>query len=253
MTIRALLVDDEAVARRRIRRLLAGETDITVVGECADGASAVQAIAAAQPHVVFLDVQMPELDGFEVVQALKPGDLPAIVFVTAYDRYALRAFDVHAIDYLLKPFTRERFRTAVSRARERLDRRSGDGGLAALIDELRSRGRYLARLAVPVGSRTALLECADIDWLEAADNYVKLHVDRREYLLRETLGTLEQRLDPADFARIHRSAIVRVDRVVALRPATHGDVHVELRGGCRLTLSRTYRDRVESRLLFLRK
>jgi two-component system, LytTR family, response regulator len=253
MTIRALVVDDEAVARRRIRRLLGSEADITVIGECADGASAVRAIATARPHIIFLDVQMPELDGFEVVQALKPRELPAIVFVTAYDRYALRAFDVHAIDYLLKPYTRERFRLAVSRARERLDRGGADAGLAALIDELRSRQRYLARLAVPVGSRTALVDCAEIDWLEAADNYVKLHVDRREYLLRETLGTLEQRLDPADFARIHRSAIVRLDRIAALRPATHGDVHVELRGGGRLTLSRTFRDRVESRLSFLRK
>ncbi len=251
MTIRALVVDDEAVARRRIRRLLGPETDIAVVGECGDGASAIEAITTARPHIVFLDVQMPERDGFEVIQALEPGELPAIVFVTAFDRYALRAFDVHAIDYLLKPFTRERFRTAISRARERIAHRREDEGLTALVAELRA--RYITRLAVNAGNRTVLVDCADVEWIEAADNYVKLHVGAREYLARDTLTALEQRLDPAAFARIHRSAIVRLDRVAGIRPATHGDLHLELRGGARLTLSRTFRDRVESRLLFLRK
>ena len=250
MTIRALVVDDEAVARRRIRRLLEPERDVAVVGECGDGASAVQAIAAARPHLVFLDVQMPELDGFGVIQALSPPDVPAVVFVTAFDRYALRAFDVHAIDYLLKPLTRERFRTAVSRARERIARRDEDKGLAALVAELRARPRYLARVAVPAGSRTVLVDCSEIEWLEAADNYVKLHVGGREYLVRETLSALEQRLDPADFSRIHRSSIVRLDRVLGLSPATHGDLQLELRSGARLTLSRTFRSRVERRLLF---
>jgi two-component system LytT family response regulator len=253
MTIRALVVDDEAVARRRIRRLLGTESDIAVVGECGDGASALDAIGAARPHVVFLDVQMPELDGFEVIQALEPEELPAIVFVTAFDRYALRAFDVHAIDYLLKPFTRERFRAAVARARERIERRSERDRLAALLAEVRNRTRPLARIAVPAEGRTVLVDCSDVDWLEAADNYVKLHVGRAEHLVRDTLSALEQRLDPEDFCRIHRSAIVRLDRIVGLWPATHGDLHLELRGGARLTLSRTFRDRLERRLLFLRK
>ena len=256
MTIRALLVDDEPVARRRIRRLLGTETDISVVGECADGASAVQAIAALRPHIVFLDVQMPELDGFDVVQAMKTDSLPAIVFVTAFDRYAVRAFDVHAIDYLLKPFTRDRFRTAVARARQRLDptaRPGEDDKLANFIAELHARPRFATRLAVRIGSRTVFVDCADIDWLEAADNYVKLHVGGREYLIRDTLNRLEQRLDPGDFARIHRSTIVRLDRIVELRPATHGDLQLALRAGARLTVSRTFRDRVEDRLSFLRE
>jgi len=250
MTLRALVVDDEAVARRRIRRLLGAESDIGVIGECADGASAVEAIASARPHIVFLDVQMPELDGFDVVQALEPDQLPAIVFVTAFDRYAIRAFDVHAIDYLLKPFTRERFRVAVDRARERVDRRhAGSDGLANLISDLRARRRDAARMAVRTGTRTVFVDCCDLDWLEAADNYVKLHVGGREYLMRETLTAVEQRLDPGEFARIHRSTIVRLDRIVEVGPATHGDLELALRGGTRLTVSRTFRDRVEGRLI----
>jgi two-component system, LytTR family, response regulator len=241
MTTRVLIVDDEAVARRRIRRLLAPDPDVIVVGECGDGASAVRAIAAERPDVAFLDVQMPELDGFDVVQAVKPSELPAVVFVTAFDQYALRAFDVHAIDYLLKPFTSERFRVALARARERCGRRDA---LAALVEQLRARPRYLARFAVRAADRTVLVDSADVDWMEAADNYVKLHVGAKEYLLRETLGGIEKRMNPAAFARIHRSAIVQIDRVAELSPATHGDLGVRLRDGTRLTLSRTFRDRL---------
>jgi len=245
VTTRVLIVDDEAVARRRIRRLLAPEDDVIVVGECGDGASAVRAIAAEHPDLAFLDVQMPELDGFDVVQAVKPSELPAVVFVTAFDRYALRAFDVHAIDYLLKPFTSERFRVALARARER---RGDKDALAALAEQLRERPRYLARFAVRTGDRTVLVDCADVDWMEAADNYVKLHVGAREYLLRETLAGIERRMNPAAFARIHRSAIVQIARVAELSPATHGDLGVRLRDGTRLTLSRTFRDRLMVRL-----
>jgi two-component system LytT family response regulator len=248
MTLRVLLVDDEAVAGRRIQRLLAAEPDVAVVGECADGATAVGAIEALRPDLVFLDVQMPELDGFEVVQALAPAVLPAIVFVTAFDRYALRAFDIHAIDYLLKPFTAERFRTALARARARLERRAADPGLAALVAELRDRARYLSRIPVRAAGRILLVDLAAIDWMEAADNYVRLHAGRSEYLVRDTLGALERRLDPRRFARIHRSAIVQIDRVAELRSATHGDLEVRLRDGTRLTLSRTWRNRLERAL-----
>jgi len=244
MTIRILIVDDESVARRRIRRLLAAEHDAAVIGECGDGDSAIAAIAAERPDLVFLDVQMPERDGFAVLQAIPPPALPAILFVTAYDRYALRAFDVHAIDFLLKPFTRERFRIAVARARERLARRDRDAGLAALAASLRDRQRYLTRLPVRTGSRIVLVDLATVDWLEAADNYVRLHVQTREYLVRETLSSLEAQLDPDRFARIHRSAIVQIDRIVELHPATHGDFDVLLRDGSRLTLSRRWRDRL---------
>jgi two-component system, LytTR family, response regulator len=244
MTLRILIVDDESVARRRIRRLLTAEHDVTVIGECGDGGSAIAAIAAEHPDLVFLDVQMPERDGFEVLQAVPPPELPAILFVTAYDRYALRAFDVHAIDFLLKPFTRERFRIALVRARERLERRDRDAGLAALAASLRQRPRYLSRVPVRTGDRIVLVDVTTVDWLEAADNYVRLHVQNREYLLRETLASLESQLDPNRFARIHRSAIVQIDRIAELHPATHGDFDVLLRDGTRLTLSRTWRDRL---------
>jgi two-component system LytT family response regulator len=244
MTLRILIVDDESVARRRIRRLLAAEPDVAVIGECGDGASAIATIGAERPNLVFLDVQMPERDGFEVLQALPTPELPAILFVTAYDRYALRAFDVHAIDFLLKPFTRERFRIALARARERLERRDRDAGLAALAASLRERPRYLSRVPVRTAGRIVLVDLTTVDWLEAADNYVLLHVRSGEYLLRETLAALEAQLDPDRFARIHRSAIVQIDRIVELHPATHGDFDVLLRDGTRLTLSRTWRERL---------
>lgn len=245
MTVRVLIVDDEAVARRRIRRLLAAEPDVTIVDECADGASALRAITSNKPHIAFLDVQMPELDGFEVVQSVLSTELPGVVFVTAFDRYALRAFDVHAIDYLLKPFTRERFRTALARARERLTRRGHDDNLSALIEHLRATRPYATRVAVRAADRFIVVDWRDVDWVEAADNYVKLHVGTKEFLLRDTLAALETRLDPERFARIHRSAIVQLDRIAEFHPVSHGDVDVVLRGGARLMLTRTWRERVQ--------
>jgi len=245
MSLRVVIVDDEAVARRRIRRLLACESDVVVAGECGDGQSAVQAIARDMADVVFLDVQMPELDGFEVVQSIAAADRPSIVFITAFDRYALRAFDVHAVDYLLKPFTRERFHLALARVRERRAKRHDDRRLSALLADLRSAHRYASRVAVRVSDKYVVVNWRDVDWIQAADNYVSLHVGAREFLLRETLASIEQQLDPERFVRIHRSAIVQLDRIVELRPATHGDVEVMLRNGVSLVLSRTWRDRVE--------
>ena len=242
MKLRAVIADDEAVARKRVRRLLSSDEGITVVAECADGASAVETITKEQPDLVFLDVQMPELDGFDVLRRLDSSSLPAIVFVTAHDRYALRAFDVHAIDYLLKPFTRERFRLAVDRARDRIRRRGIDEGLASLADALRSQPRYLSRVSVRTAGRIVLVDLATVDWIEAADNYVRLHCGSREYLLRETLSSLEKQLDPERFARIHRSAIVQIDRILELHPASHGDMDVRLKGGHTLPLSRNFRD-----------
>jgi two-component system LytT family response regulator len=246
---RVLIVDDEAVARRRIRRLLAAEADVTVVGECADGASALKSIAKDKPDIAFLDVQMPELDGFDVVQSVPPPELPGIVFVTAFDRYALRAFDVHAIDYLLKPFTRERFRTALARARERL---GSHDNVAALREHLRATRHYPARVAVRAADRFVVIDWRDVDWVEAADNYVKLHVGATEFLLRDTLASIEKQLDPGRFARIHRSAIVQLDRIAELHPVSHGDVDLVLRGGARLMLTRTWREHVQ-RLFRLRR
>jgi len=246
-TLRVLIVDDELVARRRIRRLLATEGDVTIVGECEDGASALAVIAAEKPDVAFLDVQMPELDGFDVVRSIATAELPAIVFVTAYDQYALQAFDVQAIDYLLKPFTRERFRTALARARERLlsVSRSRQGDVDKLIEHLRTTRRYPTRVAVRTTDRFVVVHWADVDWVEAADNYVTLHVGAREYLLRETLVSLEQQLDPERFGRIHRSALVQFDRIAELHAATHGDIDLVLRNGVRLTVTRTWRDAFE--------
>jgi two-component system, LytTR family, response regulator len=244
MTVRVLIADDEPVARRRLRRLLQREPDFSLVAECADGAEALRLMVDAAPDLVLLDVQMPELDGFEVLQRF-PGDRwPAVIFVTAFDRYALRAFDVHAIDYLLKPFSPERFRTAIARARTRLSQGARDGGLAGLVEEVRRRPAYLTRVAVALRGRTILLDVMTIDWVQAADNYVTLHAGGREYLVRDTLAALERQLDPDRFARIHRSTIVNLDRIAQLEPATHGDGIVQLHDGTRLVITRTWRDRV---------
>jgi two-component system, LytTR family, response regulator len=248
MITRVLLVDDEAVARRRMRRYLAHDGSVAIVGECADGASAVTAIRTLRPDIVLLDVQMPERDGFDVLSALSPDELPAVIFVTAFDRYALQAFDLHAIDYLLKPFTRERFELALARAKDRLRGRETGDRLAALVEELRAGPRAPGRIAVRSGQRIVVVNWADVDWIEAADNYVTLHVGRNQYLLRSTLTALESRLAPHQFARIHRSAMVQLDRVAELVSETHGDFTVRLRNGSALTLSRTFRDRVERAL-----
>jgi two-component system LytT family response regulator len=246
--LRVLIVDDEPVARRRIRRFLRAEGDVDVVGEAGDGRAALRALEADVPDLVFLDVQMPELDGFEVVKAAPR--LPAVVFVTAYDQYALRAFEVHALDYLLKPFTRDRLHDTILRVRAaRLaGSQSPDPRLAALIEEISARPRYLRRLPGRAGPRIVLLEAAQIDWIQAADNYVVLHAAGREYLMRETMARLERELDPEEFARIHRSALVRIDRVAELLPSPHGDFRVTLKSGAQLTLSRFYRERLERAL-----
>lgn len=248
--LRVLIVDDEPVARRRIRRLLRADAGVEVIGEAADGAVAVRAIAEQQPDLVFLDVQMPELDGFGVLQRLGPGRIPHVIFVTAFDHYALRAFEVHAVDYLLKPFTPERLLDAVARVRDMRasTERHDDSRLTALLEELREHPRFLRRLPAHAGGRIVLLETAEIDWLQAADNYVLVHAGGREYLLRETLTRLEHELDPQEFVRIHRSAVVRFDRIGDLLPTIHGDFRVTLKNGVQLTLSRNYRDRVERAL-----
>jgi two-component system LytT family response regulator len=245
MTTRVLLVDDEAVARRRMRRYLASDDTVAIVGECADGTSAVAAIQSLRPDIVLLDVQMPELDGFGVLGALPADRLPAVIFVTAFDRYALKAFELHAIDYLLKPFTRERFAMALARAKDRLLGSAADHRLAALVERLRATRDRPSRVAVRGRDRIVIVDWADVDWIEAADNYAKLHVGRAEYLLRTTLAALEQELDDGRFVRVHRSAMVQIDRIAELIPETHGDFTLRLRGGAELTLSRTFRDRVE--------
>jgi two-component system LytT family response regulator len=250
MTLRVLIVDDEPLARRRIRRFLRSEPDVDVIGEAADGRAAVAALREGQTDLVFLDVQMPELDGFAVMREVGLSRLPAVVFVTAFDQYALQAFEIHAVDYLLKPFTHERLQAALdrARARRRAEASAPDSRLAALLSELAERPRFLQRLPVRSGPRIVLLETGQIDWIQAADNYVLLHAGGREYLMRETMTRLERELDPDVFVRIHRSAMVRIDRVAELQPSVHGDFRVTLKNGTYLTLSRYYRDRVERML-----
>jgi two-component system LytT family response regulator len=248
MPISAVIVDDEPPARTRIRRLLADHPDIDIVAECGDGASAVQAIETAAPDLVFLDIQMPELDGFDVLQALESPRLPEIIFVSAFDRYALRAFKVHALDYVLKPVEPERLGEALAHARSRLaDRQSADRALAGLLRDLVKDRPYLTRVPVRSEGRVRVIDLTDVDWLGAADNYVALHCAGREYLVRDTIAHLEQRLDPAHFVRVHRSTIVRIDRIAELIPDLHGDFQMRLKDGTALALSRTYRPSVEAR------
>jgi two-component system, LytTR family, response regulator len=245
--IKTLIVDDETLARRRIRRLLATESDVEVVGECSDSQKAVSFIQERNPDLVFLDIQMPGIDGFGVLESLPPTAAPAVIFVTAFDQYALRAFEVNALDYLLKPFDRNRFKRALDRARAQIrhDSESNlDHRLSTLLDNLGNKPRHMDRVVIKSAGRIMFLRTDEIDWIEAADNYVRLHVGAESHLLRETMGSLESRLDASRFMRIHRSTVVNVDRMKELQPWFHGDYVVILQDGTRLNLSRTYRDRV---------
>ncbi|NJD11624.1 MAG: response regulator transcription factor [Gemmatimonadetes bacterium] len=249
--VRVLIVDDEPLAREGVRLHLELESDFDVVGEVGSGEEAVARIREQAPDLVFLDVQMPGMDGFGVIEAVGVERMPVTIFVTAYDQFALKAFAAHALDYLLKPYDAERFRSAIERARTQLRaRRFGDveGQLAALLTELRGQREYLERIVVRSGGRILILRVDDIDWLEAASNYVRIHAGGRQYLLRETMSNLEARLDPGRFVRIHRSTMVRLDRVRELEPLFQGDYVLILEDGTRLTSSRGYRDRLQGLL-----
>jgi two-component system LytT family response regulator len=249
--IRAIIVDDEPLAREGVRLNLEAEPDIDIVGDAGSGEEAVTLIETLRPDVLFLDVQMAGLDGFAVLDAVGAAHMPVTIFTTAYDEFALRAFDAHAIDYILKPYDAERFHLAVDRARMQLNgrrRTQTDERLDSLLDELRSRNQYLERLIVRSGGRILILRVAEIDWIEAASNYVRLHAGGREYLLRETMTALEAKLDPVEFVRIHRSTIVRVDRIRELEPLFQGDYVVVLEDTTRLTSSRGYRERLQELL-----
>jgi len=249
--IRTLVVDDEPIARARVLRLLSEEPDIDVVGECGDGPQAVTAITAMSPDLIFLDVQLPEMDGFEVARALQPDRMPAVVFVTAFDQYALRAFECHALDYLLKPFSAQRFKAALAHARQQLAQRQATTIGRQLLDilpDMRQREPVMDRLVVKSSGRVYFVRIADIDWCEAAGNYVSLHVGPQCHLIRETMSRLEAQLDTRQFVRIHRSTIVNIDRVQELRSSFNGEHVLLLRDGTRLTLSRGYRDGLQARL-----
>jgi two-component system, LytTR family, response regulator len=247
MKIRTLIVDDEPLGRERIRALLARDPEIEVVEECPDGRRAVAAIERSRPDLVFLDVQMPEMDGFAVLEAIAGDHMPAIIFVTAYDRYAVQAFEVHALDYLLKSFDRDRFSAALERAKEEIHRsKTGvlNERLAGLLEDLQAKQKRLTRLVVKSGGRIVFLRVEEIDWVEAADNYVRIHAGRESHLIRETLQSLEGRLNPEQFLRIHRHTLVNVDRIRELQPIFHGDYLVKLNDGTELTLSRSYREKL---------
>jgi len=252
--IRVLIVDDEPLARERLRMLLEQDGEVEICGEFGDGNLAVRGIGEMCPDLVFLDIQMPGLDGFQVLHSVGPDRMPVTVFVTAYDQYALQAFDVSAVDYLLKPFDRDRFLRALARAKRQFALRSSPetGGdlsmrLLSLLEHLQPKA-YLERLVIKSGGRVAFLKTDEVDWIEASGNYVRLHAGRDAHLLRETMSALEDKLDPRRFVRIHRGAIVHLDRIKELHPLFHGDHEVTLRDGSRLMLSRSYRESLERAL-----
>lgn len=249
--IRALIADDEPLARERLRMLLADEDWIEVIDEAGDGRAAIDAIRKHRPDLVFLDVQMPGATGFEVIEAIGADRMPFVVFVTAYDQYALKAFDVHAIDYLLKPFDKERFHTGLARARQQIERRSGgelERRLLELVQDLKPAMQRMERFVIKTSGRVFFVRAEEIDWIEAAGNYVKLHVGNDAHLFRETMNALEARLHPDTFYRIHRSHIVNIERVRELQPWFNGEYVVFLKDGTRLTLSRGYREKLQERL-----
>jgi len=261
--IRTLVVDDEPVARARVLALLRDEEDIEVVGECSNGPQAVSVIEATSPDLVFLDVQMPQMDGFALARTLGQ-DMPAVVFVTAYDEYALAAFEIHALDYLLKPFSAERFKSALTHARQHLARRQAavagrqlptrlpDAAAAGLPEQGAAAhaagGNRRDRLVIKSSGRIYFVRIQDIDWCEASGNYVRLHIGPQTHLVRGTMGHLESQLDPAQFVRIHRSAIVNVERIQELRSSFNGEYQITLTDKTRLTLSRGYREGLQTRL-----
>ena len=248
---KVLIADDEPLARERLRMLLGSESGVDLVAECQDGTEAIDAIQDLRPDLVFLDVQMPGATGFEVIDAVGAARMPAVVFVTAYDRYALRAFDVHALDYLLKPFDRERFQQALVRARHQLERQNQgelERRLLELVQDLKQSQPHVDRFVVKSGGRVYFVRAGEIDWVEAAGNYVKLHVGDDAHLIRETMTAIESQLDPDVFFRIHRCHIVNIERVRELQPWFNGEYVVCLHGGARLTLSRSYRERFQARL-----
>ncbi len=260
-----IIVDDERLARKRVRRLLALEPEFTVVAECGTGTEALAALREHSPDLMFLDVQMPEQDGFDVLRNAADGNsgnlLPLVIFTSAYEDYALRAFEVQAFDYLLKPFDDRRFRESLVRAKTRLlqmratmpvgdaARHPAERDLSSAFKNFAARRETPDRIAIRSRGRVVFVKLENVDWFEAADNYVSLHCGRETHIIRETMNELESRLDPSRFLRVHRSAIVNLDRIKELQPWFRGDYRVILRDGTELTLTKTHREKLESRLL----
>lgn len=246
MSIKTIIVDDEPLARQRLKDLLAEEADVEIIGECQDGSSAVEAIQRLKPDLVFLDVQMPGLDGFEVLEALDPAQLPAIIFSTAHDHHAIRAFEVNAIDYLHKPFSRERMAQAVAKVRERANTQAPDPGLASLLDQLRGGGGVDCVL-VRTANRILFVRPHEIDHLESAGNYVVIHCGGERHIVRDTLSSLAKRLEPSGFMRISRSTVVNLDRISELEVLDAGQYRVILKSGIRCDMTCALRE-LEARL-----
>jgi len=245
--IRALIADDEALARKFIRRMLKDNHDVEIVGECSNGKDAIAMIRKQNPDVVFLDVQMPEMDGFAVLESIGVDQLPEIIFTTAYEQYAIRAFELHALDYLLKPFDQARFKDAIQHAKARFrSQRQKDGRLqmSALLESIKNKPQYLERLVIKTGGRITFLSTDEINWIEADDKYVHLHTGKVSPMVRQTLNAMEAQLDPRKFSRIHRSAIVNVERIKELQPLFSGEHSILLEDGTKLTLSRSYKDKL---------
>ena len=261
--IRTLIVDDEPLARRSLRLLLEKDPQIEILDECRNGREAVKAINSLSPDLLFLDIQMPEMDGFDVLARTGPEHIQAIIFVTAFDQYALKAFDVHALDYLLKPFDDERFAHALKRAKSQIEAREINKlskRLLALLEQREGERKvaehqndYLTRLMIKVSGRVVLLKVDEIDFIEAEGNYAKLNVGRKAHLLREKMHDLEARLDPEKFVRIHRSIIVNLNRIKEMHPHFNGDYIVVLEDGRQLRLSRTRRENLEDRFKISRR
>lgn len=244
--IRAIIVDDEPLAREKVQLFASDEQDIEVIAVCTNGQEAIDAVLRLSPDLMFLDIQMPEVGGFDVLQRIPAGRLPAVIFITAYDEFALRAFEFHALDYLLKPYDRERFQAAVQHARNAvLSRPSPDitaEQISALLQSMKRPAAALDRLIVKTNGRIIFLRTEEIDWMEAAGNYVKLHAGSETHLLRETMNNLEEQLDPRYFIRIHRSTIININKIKELQPYFNGEYTVTLTNNTTLILSRGYRD-----------
>ncbi|MBI1851280.1 MAG: response regulator transcription factor [Planctomycetes bacterium] len=248
MRLNVLIADDEPLAREGLRMLLSKDPDVSAIHEAKNGREAVTAIRERRPDLVFLDVQMPETDGFAVVREVGVSRMPATVFVTAHDRYAISAFEINAIDYLLKPVTEARFAQALERAKARLgSKETGDASrqILSLLETLASPQRFLERLAVRSAGKTVFVDVKDVDWIAAAENYVELHCGKASHLLHVAMNTLEKSLDPEMFLRVHRSTIVNVKRIQSLQPAAHGEYVITLRTGAELQSGRTYHEKLK--------
>jgi two-component system, LytTR family, response regulator len=247
--IRTVIVDDEPLAREGVRMLLEEDSEISVVAECTNGSEALAAISEKEPDLIFLDVQMPEMGGFEVLAAVGAEQTPQVIFVTAYDKYALQAFEAHALDYLLKPFTVKRFHEALKRAKTQIqNERNGELNrkLATLLEDFKPQTEYLERVVVKSSGRISFVNVEEIIWIEAAESYVRFHAaGGKSYLIRGAIGRLEAQLDPARFLRIHRSIIVSVKQIKEMQPLFHGDYEIVLKDGTKLTSSRSCRDKLQ--------